>query len=181
MANVINTLASLINVLSVAKNGGQFASIEYETPIRLNKFPTDGSERVRLADGFAPTNRVIASFHFGEDYERAMARATGVSEYTAKGNGNTFHIVTNLLMQYISTGNVCVICIPSNYKPLGTFVNGHLMTDEEKAYMGHYKPKSSNDSPLDYRTIGIKNVRRVTFGGVTYEVDIKSTEYTKIA
>jgi len=171
MANTIKSIEQLIEVMNNAKNGGQFATIIGESEIRLNKFPTDGSERVRIADGFIPKSVFSVEYHFGADYEKKMAKVLGVSEYEAH-DANRVHIVPNLIMQYVSTGTICLIYMPSGYKKIDTTLNGVSMSAEEIAYMKRYQPKASA-SVVEYRTLNVMNVREIHFGGEIYYVDIE--------
>ena len=130
MAHTIFTTENLANVLKEAKAGGQFVTIYGETPIKLNKYPTDGSERVKINDDFNPTKRFHVTFNFAEDYEKTMAKALGVDNYDAS-DYNREHIVHNILMRYISTDNVCLIYLPKFYQNDGTFLNGKTITKEQ--------------------------------------------------
>ncbi|MCQ2388019.1 MAG: hypothetical protein MJ066_06230 [Clostridia bacterium] len=172
----LTTIADIVSVFANAKNGGQFATIEGASEIKLNKFPTDNSERIRIKDGFQPMAEFTIQFHFGADYERAMAKAMGVADYTAS-DSNRKHLVPNLVMQYLSTGNVCVIYMPTNKVSKGITLNGKPISEEDKAYMEHYKAPKRGSAMVEYRTISVKNIKRITFGGITYLVDLNgSTE-----
>lgn len=167
----LTTIAEIVSVFANAKNGGQFAVVEGASEVKLNKFPTDGSERVRIAEGFVPMANFTIQFHFGADYEKAMAKALGVSSYEAHDSNRT-HLVPNLIMQYNSTKNVCLIYMPTNRTMNGTTLNGKPMSEEEVAYMERYKAPKKGGAVLEYRTLSVKNIKRITFGGVTYLIDL---------
>ena len=167
----IESVEQLVNVMAAAKCGGQWVTIEGETPIKLNKFPTDGSERVKLADDFKPTKRFVAKFHFSEDYERKMAKVLGIDSYDAS-DSNREHLVKNVIMRYKSTNNVCLIYMPSEYTDKGIFVNGNEATADDMATIERYKSRSKNNAVVEYRTIGVKNVRRIAINNNIYEIAI---------
>ena len=170
MIKTINTISELVNTLKTAKCGGQYATIYFESDVKLNKFPTDGSERIRIADTFCPRKSYSVQYHFGADYEKAMAKLLGVEEYTASDSNRT-HIVPNLLMQYISTGTYCLIAMVEDKSETAYSIDGREMTNAERAYMKHYLPKTNSNAP-HYLTLGVKNVTRISFGGNIYDVKI---------
>lgn len=164
----IFSVSELVAVTKAAKAGGQYVTIYGETDYRMNKFPTDGSARERIKDDFQPRKRFRAKFHFGQDYEKAMAKALGVDSYKASDSNRT-HLVKNVIVQYLSTGNVCFIYMPETQDDLGMFLNGEPISDEDKAYAKRFKAKSSA-STLEYRNISVKNISKIVIGGETYEV-----------
>ena len=52
-----NDLFTFAAFLSSAKSGGRFVTLVCETKIRTNKFPTDGSERIRIDESLVFTKR----------------------------------------------------------------------------------------------------------------------------
>lgn len=159
--------SDLIAILAAAKAGGQFVTIYAETDVKLNKFPTDGSEKIRIDSNFVPRHAFSVTFNFAEDYEKAMAKAMGVDSYEAH-DSNRRHLIKNVVVEYISTGNKCLIYIVKNYKNLGYSLNGREMTAEEIAYMDRYKSKSKDSGLVPYRNVGLKNVKRIAIGGEVY-------------
>lgn len=170
MIKTINTISELVNTLKTAKCGGQYATIYFESDVTLRKFPTDDYERVRIADDFCPRKSFSVQYHFGADYEKQMAKLLGVEEYNASDSNRT-HIVPNLLMQYKSTQTYCLIAMAESKSKSTYTLNGKELTTEQRAYMEHYLPKTNTSAP-NYLTLGVKNVKRITFGGNTYEVKI---------
>lgn len=174
MKKNISSIAELVSVLSTAKAGGQFATIYGETAVRLNKFPTDGSERIRIKDDFNTTKRFRVTLHFAEDYDKKMSKLLG-EDYKASDT-NRIHLLHNVLMQYVSTSNVCLIYMPADYAFEGTFVNGVPASAEDLEYIARYTPKAGKSAMIEYRTIGVKNVTKMVVAGVTYNININLTE-----
>lgn len=169
----INSVAEMEAIMRNAKCGGQFVTITAETPIKLNKFPTDGRKRCEEDRiNFTATNRFRVKFNFGKDYDKAMSALLGY-DYKAT-DSNREHIVPNVMMRYISTGNTCLIYMPNEYEPMGTFFNGHEASAEEKARIALYKSNSTNNSPMPYRTVGVRNVTKVCINHVEYNVNINT-------
>ena len=170
MTNVITTIEDLQSILETAKCGGQFVSISGESPVNLLKKANDGSKE-RIKDNFAPVTRFSVTFHFGEDYEKKMSKLLG-EDYKAS-DANRVHLVKNVLMQYISTGNTCIIYMPSNYTKSGIYLNGNPISDEDKAYMERFKSLAKPSVAIvDYRTLSVKNVKAITINHTTYKVAI---------
>lgn len=167
----IFSVEDLVAVVKAAKAGGQYVTIYGESDIKLNKFPTDGSERVRIKDDFQPRKRFHVQFHFGQDYEKTMAKALGTSDYTAS-DCNRVHLVPNVIMQYVSTGTTCFIYIPENYESDGTFLNGEPISAEDYAYMERYKSKSKSNAVVEYRTLSVKNISRIAINKEVYDICI---------
>ena len=167
----ITSASELISILKEAKCGGQYVTLTCEKPISLNKFPTDGSEKIRIADNFTPMVKFSVQYHFGADYERAMSKALG-ADYEKGEDKNTETLIKGVAKRYISTDNTCLIYIEENRKALGTFLNGNELTTDEIAYMKKYLPKHKESAPIKYRTIGVKNVRTLTINHNTYNVRI---------
>lgn len=174
MEQTISSISELVTVMNNAKAGGQYVSIYGETAVKLNKFPTDGSGRVRINADFTPTKRFCVEYHFAQDYDKTMSKLLG-EDYKAS-DANRIHLVKNVVMQYISTGNTCLIYMPESYSKTGTFLGGVELNDEQKEYMARYTPKHNSSSPLNYRTIGVKNVTKMVIGKVTYHINIVETE-----
>lgn len=170
----INSISEMESIMRNAHCGGQFVTITAETPLKLNQFPTDGrkrSEEDRI--NFTATKVFRVKFNFGKDYDKAMSALLGY-DYKAT-DSNREHIVPNVMMRYISTGNTCLIYMPNEYEPMGTFFNGHEASAEELARIDLYKSKGNkNNSPLPYRTVGVRNVTKVCINHVEYNVNINT-------
>ena len=167
------SLDELVAIMSAAKSGGRYVTITASSEVKLNKFPTDGSERIRIDADFKPRHNFVVKFHFGADYEKAMTRALG-KEYHATDK-NRIHIVKNVLMQYVSTGTTCMIYMPESYVEGGYTLNGKPLTAEQSAYLTRYKSKSSSDSSaVDYRTLAVRNIQRIAINNEVYELAIYS-------
>ncbi len=170
----IFSVDELVAIVKSAKAGGQYVALYGESDFRMNKFPTDGSERVRIKDNFQPKKRFCVKFHFGQDYEKTMAKAMGVDSYTASDCNRT-HLVDNVIMQYISTGTTCFIYMPESYIDGGMWLNGQPISDEDKAYAMRYKAKS-NAAAVTYRTLNVKNISRIAIGGEVYDICISQQQ-----
>lgn len=169
----IKTLTTLSRLLAVAKCGGQFVTIYAETDglKKYNKFPTDGSERIRRDDNITLTNRFSVTYNFGTDYDKKMSEIVG-EEYHAH-DANRVHLVPNVLMMYLSTANACMIYINGQYRKCETLFNGHAITEDEKSYLAKYAKKASSSSPLQYRTLSVENIKEIHIKGDVYQVDIQ--------
>jgi hypothetical protein len=99
----IFTLDELTAILKAAKSksGGQYVTIYCESDYKMNKFPTDGSERVRIKDGFQPRKRYCIKYHFGQDYDKMMSKLLGTDHVSHDDNRE--HLVENVLMRFKST------------------------------------------------------------------------------
>ena len=145
----------------------------------MNKYPngTKPSER-KTAEPFDtslnPTKAWHIKYHFGEDYERKVAKVLGLDSYDADGS-NRIHLVPNVLMQYISTGNVCVIAMPEDKYKDGLLVNGTPATTEQVEYISRYEQPSRKGGIVNYLTIGVKNVRKMVVGKTTYHLALDAT------
>ena len=170
----IKTLDELVALLNKAKktNGGQFVSLLGESEVKLNKFPKEG-ERVRIDEAFAPVYKFCIEYNFGADYEKRMAKLLGVDKYDAS-DANRKHLVSNCLMQYISTGKLCFICMPNSFSKKGVFLNGKELTAEQVAYMNLYKAKRNASM---YITMPISKVKELHLGGEVYVLDIQQSTY----
>ena len=174
----IFSVSDLVGILKSAKCGGQYVALYGESDYKLNKFPTDGSERIRIKDGFQPRKKFVVKFHFGEDYERKMSKMLG-EEYKASDK-NRIHLVKNVLMQFASTGTTCVIYMPESYTDNGIYLNGQPISEEDLAYAKRYK-SPTKASAIEYRNLNVTNVERIAVGGETYEVCIGQAQQTAVA
>lgn len=161
----IFSVDELVATMKAAKAGGQYVTLYGESDYRMNKFPTDGSQRERIRDGFQPRVKFSVKFHFGEDYEKRMSKITG-EDYKAS-DSNRIHLVKNVIMQFVSTGTTCFIYMPESYKPLGMYLDGEVISDEDRAYAKRYQAKSNSDS--FYRNLNVKNIEKIVIGGEVVE------------
>lgn len=170
----IKTIEEFATILANAKCGGQFVTLTARKAVKLNKYPTDGSEKIRINDDFVPMEEYTVEYHFGADYEKAMAKALGIKEYDAH-DANRFHIVPSVLMAFKSTKNVCAIYMPSKYRgERKVTLNGRELSSVEKDYMRRYTPKHT-DSVVEYRNLSLSNIKRLALNHEVYEVDIKDS------
>jgi hypothetical protein len=173
MKKKILSVSELVAVMSVAKANGRYVTITASSEVKLNKFPTDGSERIRIDADFKPRHEFVVKFHFGADYEKAMTRALGLGKDYNASDKNRVHIVKNVLMQYVSTGTTCMIYMPESYVEGGYTLNGKPLTAEQSAYLARYKSKSSSESSaVEYRTIAVRNISRIAINNEVYELAI---------
>lgn len=169
--NIITTVEEFIELMSNAKCNGKYVTIYGESDIKLNKFNTDGLPKEHIKDGFQPRTDFSVTFHFGQDYEKTMSKILG-EDYKATDT-NRRHLVKNVVMQYISTGNVCLIYIPNNYSKNNIILDGEEISDEDEAYMKRFMPKKKvSTSIIEYRTLSLKNIKSISINKEKYTVDI---------
>jgi len=179
---VVNTFNDFVGLMkSVVKGsvGAPYAAIYAEVDVKVNAFPTDGSERInRKAINFNPTKRFHVTYHFGEDYNNAMSKALG-TDYSKGADDNRETIISNVLMRYKSTANACLIYMKGDYVSDGKFNNGVAYTADDELNEIRYASKASKGSnPVEYRTLSVKNVSKVVANGTTYELHITDWTYT---
>lgn len=191
----ITKVADLISAVRTAKCGGQFATITCETTPKFNQFPNEDyckSHNITLASGkgskalnephrFGGEDfryRFSLQFHFGQDYAKTLERKGG--SLSENGGSTPKDFFGNIAVGHPTTNNVCLRYMDANYKVDGYYLNGQKVEDAETlAYIKGYK-SVSKPQLVEYREIGVRNVRSVSFGGETYEVaisDITPTEY----
>lgn len=182
---IINSVAELVQKLSAARCGGQYATIYGETTYKVNMYPNGTLPKDRSSENAFnnalypnPTKGWHIQYHFGADYEKAMAKALGIDSYESDGDNNREHLVPSILMRYISTQNVCAIAMPESRYNDGLFVGGKPATEKQIAYLEQYKQKRSSNAVVPYLTIGVKNITRLVVGGIEYQVKITDTTYT---
>ena len=100
-----------------------------------------------------------------------MSRILG-EDYKATDT-NRRHIVKNVIMQYISTGNVCLIYIPNNYSKNDIILNDEPISIVDKAYMERFmSKKKTSTSVIEYRTLSLKNIKSISINKEKYDVEI---------
>lgn len=166
--------------LSAAKSGGRFVTLVCETKIRTNKFPTDGSERIRIDESLVFTKRYSVTYNFGADYERAMSKALG-EEYTASEQPNRVHIVPNVLLQLADSGKAYIIYINGMISQSDTLCNGEVATEEQIAYLNRYKPKAKTNEVVKYRNVSIENVKEIHINKEVHTIAISNPTIVKVA
>ena len=188
-------VADLISIVRTAKANGQFATIEGEHNTKFNQFPNEdycNEKGITLAsgkgskvlnepfrfNGLPYTYRFKVQFHFGQDYDRTLSALGG--ERSENGANKPIDHFGGIAIGYPTTNNVCLVYMQGDYKGIGYFLNGNEVTDAETlAYIKGYK-SVSKPQLVEYRTIGVRNIRRVAVAGETYEVaisEITPTEY----
>lgn len=178
--NIITTVDEFIELMSNAKCNGKYVTVYGESDIKLNKFNTDGLPKEHIKDGFQPRTDFSVTFHFGQDYEKTMSKILG-EDYKATDT-NRRHLVKNVVMQYISTGNVCLIYIPNNYSKNNIILDGEKISAEDETYMKRFMPKKkSSSSVIEYRTLSLKNIKSISINKEKYVVDIIDWEVREAA
>lgn len=184
----ITKVADLISALRTAKNGGQFATICGTHATKFNQFPNEDYCKVKgitLAsgkgskalnepfrfNGMTADYRFKVEFHFGQDYDRTLEKL-GLCR-SENGSHNEVVHFGGIAIGYPTTDNICLVYMQGNYKGIGYFdCDGKEITDAETlAYIKGYK-SISKPNAIEYRTLGVRNVKSITFGGKTYEVEI---------
>ena len=170
---MISSAAEFVTLMAEAKKcrGGQFVTIYGEKEKSLNK----GRGANAIDPNFKPLRKFHAQFHFGEDYDKKvakiMANGDDAPQYDADKRSNITHLVPNVVMQYLSTQTICLIVMPTDWYEDSLTLNGRPLTKEEVEYMSKYLKKPSKSS-LPYFTIGLKNITKMVIGKETYEVHI---------
>ena len=166
----VNEFVALMEKLAATRTAGQFVTLYGESEVKLNKKATDGSNDIKPAD-FCPKVKFHITFNFGQDYEKTMSRIMG-ENYVASDH-NRRHIVKNVLMEYVSTGTICLIYMKDDYRYDGTFVNGHEVTAEEKTMIDKFTSKAQGSKPIvAYRTLNVKNIYKIVARGEEYNIRI---------
>lgn len=169
--NIITSVDEFVTLMANAKCNGKYVTVYGESDVKLNKFNTDGLPKEHIKDDFCPRTDFSVTFHFGQDYEKTMSKILGEA-YKATDK-NRRHLVKNVIMQYISTGNVCLIYIPNNYSKNDIILNGKKISEEDEAYMKRFMPKKKvSSSVIEYRTLSLKNIKSISINKEKYDVDI---------
>lgn len=183
----ITKVADLIGIVRTAKAGGQFASIEGEHTTKFNQFPNEdycNAKGITLASGkgskvlnepyrfggedFRYRFKVV--FHFGQDYDRTLERA-GLTRSEQGANKPIDHF-GGIAIGYPTTSNICLVYMQGDYIGDGYYLDGKKVEDSETlAYIAGYKSVSKPQA-VEYRTIGVRNIRSVAVEGETYQVEI---------
>lgn len=173
----IKSVKELANLLTALKKG-QFTTVYYTTPVRVNKFPTDGSAKVHIDESLVFTHTKAVQYNFGENYDRALRKATG--EGAGNSKDKRTYIVPDLLYRSEGTQNVCLVVLPKDCIGTTILCNGEEATKEQVEYMNHYlAPKSKSSSPVPYIGVGVRNVSRISAGGEVYIIKITDLTYTE--
>lgn len=183
----ITKVADLISIVRTAKAGGQFATIEGEHTTKFNQFPNadyctakgivlavgKGSKALNEPFRFGGEDfkfRFKVAFHFGQDYDKTLEKA-GLSRSEDGANKPIDHF-GGIAIGYPTTTNVCLVYMQADYTADGYYLNGKKVEDDETlAYIKGYKAVSK-PQVVEYRTIGVRNIRRVAVAGEIYEVEI---------
>lgn len=183
----ITKVADLISIVRLAKSNGQFATIEGEINPKFNQFPNAdycNAKGITLASGKGSkelnepfrfngnpyTFRFAVEFHWGQDYDATLAKM-GLQRSENGANKPIDHF-GGIAIGYPTTYNVCLVYMQGWHLGGNYYLDGKKVEDAETLdYIKGYK-SVSKPNPVEYRTIGVRNVRKVTFGGNTYEVEI---------
>lgn len=185
----ITSVADLISILRTAKAGGQFATITGEHNTKFNVLPNEDyckAKGITLASGKGSKAlnepyrfggeefkyRFKVAFHFGQDYDKTLAKL-GL-ERSEQGANKPIDHFGGIAIGYPTTNNVCLVYMQGDYSGDGYYLNGKKVEDAETlAYIKGYKSASNSAQAVEYRTLGVRNVRRLAVKGEEYEVDIK--------
>ena len=183
----ITKVADLIGIVRTAKAGGQFAAIYGEHSTKFNQFPNAdycNAKGITLASGKGSKAlnepfrfggepfkfRFNVVFHFGQDYDRTLAKLGG--ERSENGANKPIDHFGGIAIGYPTTHNVCLVYMQGDYNADGYYLNGKRIEDAETlAYIKGYKSESKPQL-VEYRTLGVRNINKVAVGSKTYEVEI---------
>ena len=195
----ITKVADLISIVRTAKAGGQFATIEGEHNTKFNAFPNEEyckAKGITLASGkgskalnepfrFGGEDfkfRFKVAFHFGQDYDRTLAKL-GL-ERSENGANKPIDHFGGIAIGYPTTNNICLVYMEGNYDGDGYYLDGKKVEDKETLdYIKGYKSTSTPQS-VEYRTLGVRNIRTLAVAGEKYEVeisDITPKDYNAVA
>ena len=87
---------------------------------------------------------------------------------------NRRHIAKNVVMQYISTGTVCLIYMPQNYNKTRILLDGEPISAADEAYMKRFMPQSKKSAPVEYRTLSLSNIKSISINHEKYDVMIEN-------
>lgn len=186
---IITTATDLLNIITKAKNGGQFATIYGETNRETNQFPNQeycDRKGITLASGKGSkalnepyryggeriTRRFSVTFHFDQNYDRTLADA-GFSR-SEESTCKDIHLGT-IAVAKPTTQNICLVYMQGSYNSGEYRIDGRIPTEEEMAYIkGYLRVKAPNpkDQAIGYRTIGVRYITEIAFGGCRYKVNI---------
>ena len=188
---VITTVGELVEVMNNAKNaekrGGQKVWVYGTSDVHTNKYPYDanGNTLPRRYTNLHPELALQGEWkkawhielNFGTDYAKRMAKALGIESYEPKKDDNREHIVPAILMRYKSTNNTCFIAMPNARQSDGVLRDGQPATESDLQYLAPYKQKKNDNRVIEYLTIGVKNITRISIGNVQYMVEITDSGY----
>lgn len=184
----ITKVADLISIVHIAKAGGQFATISGEHNTKFNAFPNEEyckAKGITLASGkgskalnepfrFGGEDfkfRFKVAFHFGQDYDRTLAKL-GL-ERSENGANKPIDHFGGIAIGYPTTNNICLVYMEGNYKGEGYYLDGKKVEDNETLdYIKGYKSTSNSTQAVEYRTLGVRNIRTLAVAGEVYEVEI---------
>lgn len=170
---IINSIATLANILATAKNKGQFATITYEKPIDVRVNATDGSGDKRDKSIAIPIKRTRVVYHFGQDYNKLADKVLG-EDREHKDLSYKQTIVPNLMYFNASTSNYTLAYI-------GTDTKSEWLCDKAtEDYFRKFIPKYA-PSAINYKTISVKYVSKIVVGGTEYQVNIPNVSIAKVA
>lgn len=196
MSNIITKVADLIGLVRTAKAGGKFTCIYGEHATKFNQFPNADyctAKGITLASGKGSKAlnepfrfggepfkfRFNVVFHFGQDYDRTLAKAGG--ERSVQGANKPIDYFGGIAIGFPTTNNVCLVYMDGDYNPDGYYLDGKKVEDAETlAYIKGYKSTSNTPQLVEYRTLGVRNINKLQIEGKTYEVaisDITPDEY----
>ena len=87
---------------------------------------------------------------------------------------NRRHIVKNVVMQYISTGTVCLIYMPQNYNKSRIILDGEPISAADEAYMKRFMPQGKKSATVEYHTLSLSNIKSISINHEKYDVMIEN-------
>lgn len=191
MANksvIVTSVTQLVNLMSAAKAGGHIVTLYGGSDYKYNKYPTGTAPKQRCPElafayqkdenGARVRKMWTIQYNFATDYDKKYEKVFGVEHESHDTNRE--HLVPNVVMRFISTGNVCMICMPFDHKSNGIFIDGVPATNEQLAYIKPYE-QPKQQSALPYINVGVRNVYKLVIDHTDYRVNITDMSYTPAA
>jgi hypothetical protein len=177
---VVTSVAEFINLMKNAKAGGQLCWVYGKTDYNVNKYPTGTTPKERCPElAFRYSDVDVkrlwhVQFNFAADYDARYEKVVG--EEHNSHDENRRHLVKNVVMTFLSTGNVCLIVMPNDRINDGIEIDGRTATEEEVAYCELYK-RIRKPSTIPYMNPSLRNIYKLSVNGVDYEVNITDLTY----
>lgn len=175
---VVTSVAEFVTLMKSAKAGGQLCWAYGKTEYKVNKYPNGTTPKERcpeLVFRYADVKKLWhVQFNFASDFDKKWEKVFG-EEHTSHDE-NRRHLVKNVVMTFLSTGNVCLIAMPNERISDGIEIDGRTANEEETAYCELYK-QNRKPSPIPYLNIGLRNIYKLSVNGVEYEVNITDLTY----
>lgn len=175
---VVTSVTEFVTLMKAAKAGGQLCWVYGKTDYHTNKYPNGTAPKERcpeLAFRYANVKKLWhAQFNFAADYDKKWEKVFG-EEHTSHDE-NRRHLLKNVVMTFLSTGNVCLVVMPTDRVNDGIEIDGRTANEEETAYCELYKQKRK-PSAIPYMNPSLRNIYKLSINGVEYEVNITDLTY----